>query len=142
MRPPSATTINALACPLSAWTGRDGHCHWCDRRIPDNRTAWCGPVCVRAYNKQHIWGRARAAARRRAKYHCERPGCAAARRDIEINHIVPRDNAGYGPGCHHHLDPDPVTGTGGLEALCRTHHQKVTAEQRTARKARQAATKT
>ena len=40
---------------------------------------------------------------------------------LEVNHIEPRKGAGYGPGCHHHLD--------GLETLCHACHLEVTAAQ-------------
>lgn len=75
-----------------------------------------------------MWRHARSAAKRRAKYFCERAGCEAARRDCEVNHITPRNGDGYGPGCHHHLSPGP-DGEGGLEVLCRAHHAEVTATQ-------------
>lgn len=75
-----------------------------------------------------MWRHARSAAKRRAKYLCERAGCEAARRDCEVNHITPRNGDGYGPGCHHHLSPGP-DGEGGLEVLCRAHHAEVTAAQ-------------
>ncbi len=41
---------------------------------------------------------------------------------VEVNHVEPRRGAGYGSGCHHHLD--------GLETLCHRHHVAVTAAQR------------
>jgi hypothetical protein len=41
---------------------------------------------------------------------------------------MPRDGAGYGDGCHHHLSPGE-NGDGGLEVLCHAHHAKVTAQQ-------------
>ncbi len=43
---------------------------------------------------------------------------------VEVNHIEPRLGAGYGSGCHHHLDR--------LETLCHRHHALVTADQRRA----------
>ena len=44
---------------------------------------------------------------------------------LEVNHVVPRNGAGYGRGCHHHLS--------NLETLCHPCHVKVTNEQRAAR---------
>lgn len=37
---------------------------------------------------------------------------------VEVHHRVPLLGAGYGAGCHHHLD--------GLETLCHRHHVAVT----------------
>jgi len=55
-----------------------------------------------------------------------------------VNHINPRNGAGYGPGCHHHLNPDQY-GVGGLEVLCHAHHAEVTAAQAKERAAKRAA---
>jgi hypothetical protein len=94
---------------------------------------------MRAWQRNHVWRFARSAARRRAKYRCERPGCAAERRDCEVNHRAPRNGGGYGVGCHHHLASD-ARGEGGLEVLCRAHHAQLTAAQARARaEARRAA---
>lgn len=41
---------------------------------------------------------------------------------VEVNHVEPRVGAGYGSGCHHHLD--------GLETLCHGCHAAVTTAQR------------
>lgn len=49
-------------------------------------------------------------------------------RHLEVNHIEPRFGAGYGAGCHHHIE--------GLETLCRPHHQEATNEQANAREVR------
>jgi len=57
-----------------------------------------------------------------------------------VNHISARNGGGYGPGCHHHLNPDK-NGVGGLEVLCRAHHAKVTAAQAKARAAARAKSK-
>jgi 5-methylcytosine-specific restriction endonuclease McrA len=40
---------------------------------------------------------------------------------LEVNHIDPRNGAGYGRGCWNHLD--------GLETLCRVCHVDVTTQQ-------------
>ncbi|GAB2733494.1 HNH endonuclease [Nocardioides pakistanensis] len=118
-------------CPLGEWTGTPGNCNWCDKPIPagGRRRTWCSDPCRRVWERNHIWRRARIYARKRAKYRCSRTGCAAPRMDVEINHIVPRNGAGYGPGCHHHQT--------NLEALCHDHHVEVTNAQRAARKAAQ-----
>lgn len=127
-------------CALTAWTGQPGRCNWCDAEIPPGgrRTVWCRDACRRAWERNHLWRRARIYARRRAGYRCSRPGCTAERGDVEINHRTPREGAGYGPGCHHHQDPapDPATGVlvGGLEALCHRHHVEETNRQRAERR--------
>lgn len=129
-----------ITCTLSKWTGELGRCQWCDTSIDSpRRRTWCSDKCGRAWQREHIWRFARSTAKRRAKYRCIRPGCTAARRDCEVNHITPRNGDGYGPGCHHHLLPD-ASGNGGLEVLCRAHHAEITKAQATARaEARRAA---
>lgn len=133
---PTGYEQERLNCTLSAWTGTPGNCQWCDQPLADaRRRSWCSNRCARAWEREHVWRHARAAAKRRAKYHCEREACLAERLDCEVNHLTPRDGAGYGPGCHHHQRPDD-SGTGGLEVLCRRHHAEVTAAQATTRAAR------
>ena len=125
----SALERERITCALSAWTGEPGRCQWCNTAIDSpRRRTWCSNTCARAWQRNHIWRFARAAAKRRAKYLCERPGCSAARRDCEVNHKVARQGGGYRPGCHHHLNPDN-NGLGGLEVLCRAHHREVTTAQ-------------
>ena len=130
-----------ITCTLSLWVGEPGRCQWCNEAITGaRRRTWCTDACGRAWQREHIWRFSRAAARRRAKYRCTRPGCDAARRDCEVNHREPRNGGGYGPGCHHHLRPD-ADGKGGLEVLCRAHHAEVTAQQATERAAARRAAK-
>ncbi len=40
---------------------------------------------------------------------------------VEVNHIDPRNGAGYGNGCHNHQD--------GLETLCHSCHVVTTTQQ-------------
>ena len=88
-----------ITCTLSKWTGEVGRCQWCDTSIDSpRRRTWCSDKCGRAWQREHIWRFARSTAKRRAKYRCTRPGCTAARRDCEVNHITPRNGDGYGPG--------------------------------------------
>ena len=135
-------------CELTAWDGTTGNCNWCNTAIPagGRRKVWCRDQCRRQWERNHIWRRARIFARRRAKYRCTRPGCDAERGDVEINHITPLDGSGYGPGCKHHQDvsTDPTTGQrrGGLEGLCRAHHQELTTAQAAERAARRRAAAT
>ncbi len=124
-----------ISCPLGQWAGKPGRCQLCDTVIElTRRRTWCSNKCGREWQRNHIWRFARSAAKRRAKYRCQRPGCSAERRDCEVNHITARQGGGYGPGCHHHLNPDK-SGVGGLEVLCHAHHAQVTAAQAKARAA-------
>jgi len=137
----SALERERITCSLSTWRGEPGRCQWCNDIIDSpRRRTWCSNICARAWQRNHIWRFARSAAKRRAKYFCERPGCTAVRRDCEVNHRTARDGAGYGPGCHHHLSPDQ-NGLGGLEVLCRAHHREVTTAQAKARAAARRAAK-
>lgn len=130
-----------ITCHLSAWRGESGRCQWCDVEITAaRRRTWCSDKCGRAWQRNHIWRFARSAAKRKAKYRCTKPGCTAARRDCEVNHVTPRNGGGYGPGCHHHLEPGP-DGNGGLEVLCRIHHAEITSQQATLRAAERRAKK-
>ena len=137
----SPLELERITCTLSAWQGEAGRCQWCNIRIEvARRRTWCGNACARAYQRNHIWRFARSAAKRRAKYFCERPDCTAERRDCEVNHRTAREGGGYGPGCHHHLSPDQ-NGLGGLEVLCRAHHREITTAQAKERAARRRAAK-
>ena len=137
----SALERERITCSLSTWRGESGRCQWCNDIIDSpRRRTWCSNICARAWQRNHIWRFARSAAKRRAKYFCERPGCTAVRRDCEVNHRTARDGGGYGPGCHHHLSPDQ-NGLGGLEVLCRAHHREVTTAQAKARAAARRAAK-
>ena len=137
----SALERERITCALSAWRGEPGRCQWCDAMIESpRRRTWCTNTCARAWQRNHIWRFARAAAKRRAKYYCQRTGCSAQRRDCEVNHRAARNGGGYGPGCHHHLDPDQ-NGLGGLEVLCRAHHREITTAQAKERAAKRRAAK-
>ena len=114
-----------LGCPLSAWTGEPGHCQWCNKEMPQGRrTVYCSDKCRRAFEREHLWPRARATARRRGGRACIN-GCEGR---IEVNHIEPLVGAGYGPSCYHHQT--------NLELLCTTCHREVTLQQRVQRRAR------
>lgn len=129
----SPLILERISCPLSRWTGEHGRCQWCNEPLDQSRRrTWCSEKCGRAWQREHVWRFVRSAAKRRAKYRCIRPECTAARRDCEVNHLLPRDGKGYTPGCHHHLLPDH-NGVGGLEVLCHAHHAEVTAAQSSAR---------
>lgn len=128
-----AQTQMRLECHLSSWDGTDGCCQWCNETITDpRRRSWCSKRCAAAWDREHVWSYARATAKRKADYRCQRPGCTSPRRDCEVNHIEPRNGGGYLPGCHNHARPDK-SGLGGLEVLCHAHHVEVTSAQATAR---------
>lgn len=121
---PSAAAQLRLGCPLSPWTGRESACQWCDTDLPPGRrTVFCSRACVLAYERNHRWNKARSAAKRRARYRCQRCG-AGKDADLEVNHIIPVDGAGYGDGCAHHQN--------NLETLCHDCHVLTTATQRAA----------
>lgn len=137
-------------CPMLA---NPGGCDLCGAALTGKRTRWCSDRCSREFAFNHYWSNARREAKRRARYRCKtcgrgprdhrRPKAAefpdrrsylAAHAEwkaavkavrLEVNHVVPRNGGGYGPGCWHHQS--------NLEVLCVDCHRKVTAAQRRAR---------
>lgn len=111
-------------CVLSAWTGNEGCCHWCDEPLIDKRRrTWCSDACRRTWERNHVWRRARAYARKKSKYLCST--CGADRSaNLEVNHVNPVNGSGYGDGCSHHQV--------NLEVLCHSCHVTVTNAQRAA----------
>ena len=124
---PSLVAQVAIACPLTGWTGQPGQCRWCCKALTGTRTAWCGQRCRRAFEAEHLWTRARARARRRAKRSCELPDCPSpAGTAIEIDHIDAALGAhGRTPACVHHAS--------NLRSLCVPCHRARTAAQATDR---------
>lgn len=112
-----------IACELSTWTGEGGKCHWCNTPLTGRQRSWCSVACRRAFERNHVWSRARAAARRRDKYTCRSCG---ATEHLEVNHTDPVNGNGYGMSCKHHQDK--------LETLCHDCHVPVTNAQAAARK--------
>lgn len=142
--------VDLRGCSLAYGPNDEHRCEWCGEALTGRRTRWCSDECPRAALDQHAWTNARAAALRRDVYTCTR--CigwphlpqpqrldfgadhnaylvAVARwrrevtaRQLEVNHVKPRNGEGYGPGCHHHLD--------NLETLCHPHHVAETNHQR------------
>lgn len=87
--------------------------------------------CRDRYGINHFWTEARREALRRAGCVCAHCGVrgADAPNGFEVNHRVPREGRGYGPGCHHHQDGDPASQQGGLEVLCHECHVAETTRQ-------------
>lgn len=112
-------------CALLAYVDVAGVCDLCGTALPRRHRRWCDKH-ANWYTNNHVWNFAREAARRRDKRRCVKAdeSCAGY---LEVNHIDPRNGAGYGPGCHHHLD--------NLETLCHAHHVVETNKQRKARSA-------
>jgi len=115
-------------CSLSNWDGSDGCCRWCGEDITSSkRWRWCSNKCRLAFERNHIWKKARSAAKRSAKYRCTVDGCdIGGRGALDVHHLNPRNGRGYGPGCHAHQD--------NLAVLCKDHHKAETARERLALK--------
>lgn len=126
-RKTSASAANTLqvkaGCPLSEWDGDEGHCHWCNAELVGRQRSWCSSTCRRAFERNHVWSIARAAAKRRARYRCQTCG---SNESLEVNHIDPVLGAGYGLSCRHHQE--------NLEVLCHACHVQVTSSQRESRR--------
>lgn len=109
-------------------TKEPGTCGACGKPLEGRHRWFCptprgkayspGESCRARYAVNHFWSEARAEALRRAGGRCVKCGEPAE----EVNHIVPRNGRGYGPGCCHHQ--------GNLEPLCHQGHLDVTAAQR------------
>ena len=112
----------------------------CRGPLPPRRTAFCSDGHAREFERNHVWFQARRAARRRAKWACERCGFkpAAVRRDpverrryarhelrLEVNHITPLAGAYRTVNCGNHQ--------ANLEVLCHACHVVTTAGQRSDR---------
>jgi hypothetical protein len=117
------------ACALSPWSGRDLACQWCDADLTDGgrRKTWCSDKCRLMWERNHVWSKARSAARRRGKYQCGRCGAHKTETGIEVNHIHPvaaHADATHGrqPSCAHHQS--------NLEVLCHACHVVETSRQR------------
>lgn len=129
--------------PLPYKTQREGTCGACGKPLEGRNRWFCrsapgeqyGDSCRHRFAINHWWGEASRAAIERDNWICRRcssdlshpaqsGGYDTRSLDLrpEVNHIVPRDGAGYGNGCHHHQD--------NLETLCHKCHLLTTAEQR------------
>lgn len=114
-----------MSCPLVPPEATiAGNCGWCGKELPRSKDGsilhnrrWCLGH-GRSWWVNHGWTWARAEALKRDNYRCVR---CESKHALEVNHIVPRRGAGYGNGCHHHLD--------GLETLCHECHGTETKRQ-------------
>jgi hypothetical protein len=108
--------------------------------LPRRRTAYCCAKHAREWERNHVWFAARQAARRRARWACERCGFKPlqVRRDpqaraafsrhelrLEVNHIQPLGGAYRRVTCLNHQS--------NLEVLCHRCHLAVTGMSRSVR---------
>jgi 5-methylcytosine-specific restriction endonuclease McrA len=126
-------TVNPLHCSLSAWTGLEGYCRWCNSLLAPEQKKWCSGLCLQKWRLQHRYFLARQFVMKlsRGKCSCVRAEgeqrhaiCAqcglceaivALRGGImTCDHIVPRfgDKARF--SCKHHLE--------NLQILCSYCH--------------------
>jgi hypothetical protein len=101
----------------------------CRAPLEGRRSAYCSDKHARKFQRDHVWAVARRAARRRAKWACERCGMKPAdiRKDperraiysrhqlrLEVNHIQPLGGRYRGVTCLNHQS--------NLEVLCHNCH--------------------
>jgi len=109
----------------------------CRVELPPRRTAYCSDKHAREFERNHVWLAARRAARRRARWACERCGFkpSEVRKDpearraysrqelrLEVNHIVPLFGSYRSVTCLNHQT--------NLEVLCHRCHLVITRSQR------------
>ena len=109
----------------------------CRAELPSRRTAYCSDKHAREFERNHVWLAARRAARRRARWACERCGFkpSEVRKDrearrafsrfelrLEVNHILPLAGSYRSVTCLNHQT--------NLEVLCHRCHLLVTKDQR------------
>lgn len=123
-----------MECTLNLTPHADtpGVCDHCGNALTGRQKRWCSQDCSLVLFRAHDWNGARRAAKRRDGHRCVKCGApddidTLGRSTLEVNHIVPREGAGYGWGCWNHPD--------NLETLCHPCHVTVTNAQRAARKA-------
>lgn len=119
---------------LTPYAETPGVCDHCGKPLTGRRRRWCSDECSTVEFYAHDWSSTRKAAKRRDGHRCVKCGAAETvdhnlRSNLEVNHIVPRNGAGYSMGCWNHLD--------NLETLCHDCHVEVTRAQRAERKAAQ-----
>lgn len=114
-------------CPLAMpFEGKSG-CVRCGEAVPSRRHRWCGRACIGTYLRNHAWTDARREAVRLAGVdvdgdrlaQCD--DCGALTAHPEVNHVEPREGAGYGNGCWNHQT--------NLQVLCHPCHVAETTRQ-------------
>lgn len=107
-------------CKLTLWSGEAKRCQVCNIAIEDNRrTVFCSKKCSLWWERNHVWRKARPAARRRDKYCCTICNVHKNIVNIDVDHIVPVNGVNYNiPSCSHHQD--------NLQTLCIVHHKEKT----------------
>lgn len=108
-------------CKLTLWNGEPGCCQICSTPITDKRrTVFCSKKCSLWWERNHVWRKARTAARRRDKYSCTICNVHKNVEPVDVDHRSPINGANYNnPSCIHHQD--------NLQTLCKTHHKEKTA---------------
>lgn len=134
MTEPAAWRANVTCVDLAVPLCRLARCRGV---LPPRRTAFSSDRHAREFDRDHVWIQARRAARRRAKWACERCGFkpSEVRKDpearraflrhelrLEVNHIEPLEGAYRSVTCRNHL--------ANLEVLCHRCHVTVTGTQR------------
>ena len=131
----AAARASMASCELVPQYHGPRTCFGCGKTLVGLQRRWCSAECIDAYWVNHSWTYARAFAVETAgrdEACCARCGVTVGW-TAEVNHIVPRNGAGYGRGCHHHQS--------NLEVLCRTCHAIETTRQLQERRVRQALTR-
>lgn len=119
------TVLNrrTAGCSLRPFAGVQGRCDACGATLAGRQSVWCSTECRAAWERNHDWPLARAAALARTLNACERCGVVAhyGVTEIEVNHRDPLLGRGYNRSCFHHQD--------NLEPLCLPCHRAETARQ-------------
>lgn len=116
-----------IVCNLTLWSGDGSLCQVCNNEITDKRrSVFCSKKCSSWWENNHVWRRARTAARRRDKYSCIICGVHRNEEPVDVDHRNPINGINYNiPSCIHHQD--------NLQTLCKTHHKEKTASEASAR---------
>lgn len=100
---------------------KKGYCWKCSKKLTGKQRKWCSVACSSWFKKNHVWRFARKAARRRDGWKCVQCG-ESNKKKLEVDHIEPRNGAGYNLSCGHHLE--------NLQVLCHSCHLIKTNRQR------------
>ena len=123
-------TVLRKKCKLTLWNGEPNVCQVCNSVIIDGRRkVYCSAKCSKWFEANHVWRRARTAARRRDKYSCTVCGVHKNVTPIDVDHREPINGMNYNiPSCMHHQD--------NLQTLCKVHHKEKTADEASLRAAK------